>query len=173
MKRYAITSNEELRKLCIENDWFTSGTNEQYNKLFDCNSSEKASVEEIAAIIWVCSDDTKEHICDILREKHREYEARFIKSDIDNYDPQTYSFTYSYIENGSPRVATTNFCEENDDRAINFAEDYLHEMIDDYPERRYISISLNRTDSIELPKEMRACVDKDNKHKNKSKGVEK
>ena len=31
----------ELRKLCIENNWFTGGSNEQYEKMFEYNNSIK------------------------------------------------------------------------------------------------------------------------------------
>ena len=30
-------SAEDLRVLCTQEDWFTSGTNSQYEKLFDLN----------------------------------------------------------------------------------------------------------------------------------------
>lgn len=46
----------ELRELCIKNDWFTCGTVEQYEKLFDRNK-EGASIAELSIIIWVCSNN--------------------------------------------------------------------------------------------------------------------
>ena len=45
----------ELRELCIRENWFHSGTNEQYEKLFFLNQS-GASVEVLAALIWTCTD---------------------------------------------------------------------------------------------------------------------
>lgn len=58
-------SREELRMLCIKNDWFTCGTNQQYYKLFE--ALEKGyTLEVIAAIIWVCSDGDKQDIISTL-----------------------------------------------------------------------------------------------------------
>lgn len=48
-------SNELLRQLCIKNRWFTQGTTRQYEKLFDMND-QLASIEQIATVIWLCSD---------------------------------------------------------------------------------------------------------------------
>lgn len=49
-------SNSTLRNLCIENDWFTGGDIEQYEKLFQLNVVE-APIEQIATAIWMCSDN--------------------------------------------------------------------------------------------------------------------
>lgn len=49
---------ERLRKLCIRNQWFFDGTNEQYSKLFYA-SEHGAPLEEIVTIIWLCSDAEK------------------------------------------------------------------------------------------------------------------
>lgn len=49
-------SAEDLRVLCIQEDWFTNGDNSQYEKLFDMNR-EGASLEELALVIWICSSD--------------------------------------------------------------------------------------------------------------------
>ena len=66
MKKYSITTPEELRRLCIRKNWFTCGTVEQYEKLFYANRR-GCPIEEIATIIWLCSD---EKCCrrDILEE---------------------------------------------------------------------------------------------------------
>lgn len=70
-----IISNEDLRMLCIKNDWFTCGTNRQYDKLFYANS-QGASLDEIATIIWLCSDDDdhcrrdiKAQLVDVMSKK--------------------------------------------------------------------------------------------------------
>lgn len=52
---YSVTTPEVLRKLCIDNNWFSSGDNEQYHRLFYANEN-GFSIGEIATIIWVCSD---------------------------------------------------------------------------------------------------------------------
>ena len=48
-------SNEMLRHLCIKNQWFTQGTIRQYQTLFDMNY-QMAPIEQIATVIWSCSD---------------------------------------------------------------------------------------------------------------------
>lgn len=53
--KYSTIPTYDLRALCIEHGWFTCGTNEQYDKLFKANAC-GASIEEIATIIWLCSD---------------------------------------------------------------------------------------------------------------------
>lgn len=56
MKTYTYNlSNDSLHQLCIDNGWFTYGSNEQYEKLFRRNNS-GAKVNELATIIWTCSD---------------------------------------------------------------------------------------------------------------------
>ena len=47
-----------LRNLCIENNWFTGGSNDQYGKLFKI-ADNGATIHELAIIIWLCSADTK------------------------------------------------------------------------------------------------------------------
>lgn len=70
MKQYSVTTPEKLRSLCIRKDWFTCGTNRQYEKLFEANEM-GAPIEEIATIIWLCSDE--EHCRrDILFELNEE-----------------------------------------------------------------------------------------------------
>ena len=72
-EQYTVTVFERLRKLCIDKNWFTEGTNNQYNKLFYANEM-GCPIEEIATIIWLCSDteihNGEMNICrrDILRD---------------------------------------------------------------------------------------------------------
>ena len=63
--QYTVTYPEELRQLCIVNKWFTEGSNQQYEKLFYANEH-GCPIEEIATIIWLCSDDEKWCRRDIL-----------------------------------------------------------------------------------------------------------
>ena len=65
MKKYTVTTTENLRSLCIKNNWFTEGTNSQYEKLFYANEH-GCSIEEIATIIWICSDSEEWYRRDIL-----------------------------------------------------------------------------------------------------------
>ena len=74
MKRYSITTPDELRSLCIRKDWFTCGTGDQYDKLFYANAS-GCSIEEIATIIWLCSDEShaRRDILEELKAVQEEY----------------------------------------------------------------------------------------------------
>lgn len=57
-------SPSKLRSICIKNQWFTRGTNEEYSRLFDrledcCGCPENLTTEklvEIAEDIWEHSD---------------------------------------------------------------------------------------------------------------------
>lgn len=56
----------KLRELCVKKNWFTAGSNEQYEKLFQ-RQREGANLEELAIIVWVCSEDcTKDEIYDTM-----------------------------------------------------------------------------------------------------------
>ena len=64
-------SAEDLRVLCIREDWFTGGTNSQYEKLFDLNR-EGASLEDLALVIWLCSPRVdREEVLHKLNERCR------------------------------------------------------------------------------------------------------
>lgn len=53
--------SSELRALCIREEWFTYGTFRQYEKLFERNE-QGASMNELATIIWICSNVPKDEI---------------------------------------------------------------------------------------------------------------
>ena len=73
MEKYSVTTPDELRNLCIRKNWFTCGSNSQYDKLFYANGT-GCSIDEIATIIWLCSDDCKrEDILHELKAAHEEY----------------------------------------------------------------------------------------------------
>lgn len=78
MKNYTVTTKYNLRDLCIRKQWFTCGDNKQYEKLFYANEH-GASIEEIATIIWLCSDEEKWCRRDILFELKEENEEYLIK----------------------------------------------------------------------------------------------
>lgn len=67
MKKYTVTTPDELRSLCIRKNWFTCGSNRQYEKMFRMNEL-LAPIEEIATVIWLCSDEEKHCRRDILAE---------------------------------------------------------------------------------------------------------
>ncbi len=74
MKKYSITTPNELRSLCIKKNWFTQGSNSQYEKLFYANEN-GCSLEEIATIIWLCSDEDwcRRDVLEELNNAHDEY----------------------------------------------------------------------------------------------------
>ena len=70
-----IINNEDLRTLCIKHNWFTEGSNEQYEKLFYANRN-GCSLDELVTIIWLCSDagmhcrrDIRYTILDFIKER--------------------------------------------------------------------------------------------------------
>lgn len=70
MKKRALFTFEDLYHMCNNNNWFTCGDNSQYNKLFDLNK-EGASIEELALVIYICSDCSRESILNKLKENYR------------------------------------------------------------------------------------------------------
>lgn len=58
---------ETVYRLCNKHQWFTDGSNTQYDKMFRM-VDEKAPIEEIATVIWLCSDEEKWCRRDILEE---------------------------------------------------------------------------------------------------------
>ena len=72
---YTVTDTETLRQACIDNGWFTQGTNNQYEKLFYANSH-GCPIKEIATIIWLCSDEgawCRRDILDTLQDLRSEH----------------------------------------------------------------------------------------------------
>lgn len=57
MRRPSI---EELRSLCIKEDWFTAGSSAQYEKMFDM-LRDGEPMDKIAFTIAFCSDEVYEH----------------------------------------------------------------------------------------------------------------
>lgn len=58
-------NNQTLYRLCNEKKYFTCGTNEQYEKLFELNALNTSTIE-LATIIWICSDNISRK--DIINE---------------------------------------------------------------------------------------------------------
>ena len=53
---YALCS--DLRNLCIQNDYFTCGTNRQYERMFNMAVMPEFTYRDIAMMIFTCSDKT-------------------------------------------------------------------------------------------------------------------
>lgn len=77
---YSVTTNANLRNLCIKHNWFTDGSCEQYEKLFYANEH-GCPIEEIATIIWLCSDENwcRRDILSILTDERRSFLAMLHK----------------------------------------------------------------------------------------------
>ena len=66
-------TNQKLRELCVQNEWFTYGSWEQYKKLFDYNYS-GAFISQLAGMIWICSDAELDDITKKLEEAEEEWQ---------------------------------------------------------------------------------------------------
>lgn len=80
---YSIIPTYDLRALCIEHGWFTCGTNEQYDKLFYANTH-GFSMDEIATIIWICSEGEDLFACNDILETLKAARAAWTKSMLQN-----------------------------------------------------------------------------------------
>lgn len=58
-------NNNTLYRVCNDNRYFTCGTNQQYDKLFELNTL-NISIIELATIIWICSKNKNRE--DIINE---------------------------------------------------------------------------------------------------------
>lgn len=76
----------ELQEICYKNKWFTGGSCESYEKLFD-RCREGADFDELAMIIWVCTPDKdrREIYYQLLVEK-AEMRLQEFKAVIDDFD---------------------------------------------------------------------------------------
>ena len=50
----------DMYRVCNKYDFFTHGSNYQYNKLFDVVREDSADLTKIATIIWICSEQSYE-----------------------------------------------------------------------------------------------------------------
>lgn len=71
--------------LCNKHQWFTCGTNRQYEKMFDYVREEKIvasatdKIRKLATIIWICSNDfSEEEIYNELYKKALENKGVYI-----------------------------------------------------------------------------------------------
>lgn len=66
-------TNGQLRRLCVENDWFNCGTVEQYEKMLNYNEG-GAFISQLAVMIWICSDEELDDITRRLEEAEEKYQ---------------------------------------------------------------------------------------------------
>lgn len=79
---YIVCPTDELRTMCIKNDWFTSGSINQYEKMFEANYGDSGfTTKDIAAIIWVCSNAEYEDILEKLTAKSEEFIQRLYEAE--------------------------------------------------------------------------------------------
>lgn len=57
-RKYTLCDPDALRQLCVKYDWFSEGTNTQYEKFFYANEM-GCPVEEMITMIWLCSDQDR------------------------------------------------------------------------------------------------------------------
>ena len=73
---YNVTWPDELRAMCIRFRLFTSGSQKQYEKLFEANRLPGWSLRDIAVMIWICSESHNYHeIMELLEAAHDFYEG--------------------------------------------------------------------------------------------------
>lgn len=60
-----MLSRDKVYRLCVKNNWFTCGTPQQYDKMFDM-IDEGYGVEKVAVAIYICSPRAK--MVDIMRQ---------------------------------------------------------------------------------------------------------
>lgn len=69
---------DDVYRLCNDHQWFTCGTVEQYDKMFDfvrkyeIKSSDDMMLWTLARLIWICSDKEFQEIYDVLNSFVRE-----------------------------------------------------------------------------------------------------
>ena len=77
----------DMYELCNEHQWFTCGTNSQYEKMFDFVREANIDsimidykIKELATMIWICSEDkfTVEEIYEVIRQKFADKNGLYI-----------------------------------------------------------------------------------------------
>ena len=70
MNNKPIFRYEELYRICNKEQFFTNGSINQYNKLFQINENEsgQVTVKDLALIIYICSTQSYEYILEKLME---------------------------------------------------------------------------------------------------------
>lgn len=55
MKRVLFRDFDKYRSVCIRNNFFASGSNEQYSKVHGMMRERGVSLEDLALVTWLCS----------------------------------------------------------------------------------------------------------------------
>lgn len=110
-----IVPTAHLRELCIDENWFTCGSINDYYKMFDMNADNQFSLRDVATVIWFCSGEDKSlsdilRRCRIARETYKKYYTtkRFILVNMTDNDSKT---GYSNLDLAKERAVT---CSKED-----------------------------------------------------------
>ena len=75
-------TTEKLYNVCNRYQWFTCGSTKQYERLFELNKA-GASLDKLATIIWICSDEMYSEE-DILAALKYEDDEKTINKNVKN-----------------------------------------------------------------------------------------
>lgn len=78
---FVVTYPSRLRRLCIENDWFSSGDFLQFDKLLFANEN-GFNLNQIATIIWVFSEDVSYSSIYSVLLRERKFYLASLSSDV-------------------------------------------------------------------------------------------
>lgn len=56
----------DMYRVCNKYNFFTHGSNYQYDKLFDVVREDSTDLTKIATIIWICSEQSYEEVYNTL-----------------------------------------------------------------------------------------------------------
>lgn len=74
MANYKISDFSRYRNCCIRNNFFASGTNEQYMKVYQLMKEGGITLHDLSLATWLCTDGyTLEQIKGVLRQEFREF----------------------------------------------------------------------------------------------------
>lgn len=130
----------DLRRLCIKNDYYTNGSNEEYNNLFDMARTGKWNAEKIAEDIFMHSDEKADYNT-ILSQVKKLNPKAVVDSSIyknDAVSKMTLSLVKGWLE--TSKIAATKGDVETVRRHIQLIEDELREY---YTERGLIESAIN------------------------------
>lgn len=99
-EEYNYYMTEKLYSLCNRKQYFTSGTNQQYNKMFYAAKSENFNCEKVAVIIWTCSENADiDEITKEVKEIYRDIRKRQLEDDIEREEEKRIeTLIYGYEE---------------------------------------------------------------------------
>lgn len=65
-----LRSKNKMYDCCVRHNFFTRGSNDQYQDMFDMVDDPNVSIVELAAVVWICSEGyTRDEVLNILRKE--------------------------------------------------------------------------------------------------------